>query len=78
MDARGKEKFVYQRYATPWEVLRELARAAPEGQSYLKPELSIQGLDQIANAHSDTESAQLMQEAKRKLFLSFRPHRKSA
>ena len=77
-DARGKEKFVYRRYATPWETLRELVCALPEGQSYLKQELSIESLDRIANSHSDTESARLMQQAKCKLFLGFRQERKSA
>ena len=78
VDERGKEKYVYRRYATPWETLRELSRALPEASSYLKPELSIQSLDRIAAAHSDTESARGMQEAKRKLFLTFRQERKSA
>jgi transposase InsO family protein len=78
VDERGKEKYVYRRYATPWETLRELSRALPKASSYLKPELSIQSLDRIAAAHSDTESARGMQEAKRKLFLTFRQERKSA
>jgi hypothetical protein len=58
--------------------LRELSAALPEGHSDLKPGLSIAALDQIAQAHSDTESARRMQEAKRKLFLGFRQERKSA
>jgi transposase InsO family protein len=78
VDERGKEKYVYRRYATPWETLRELSRALPKANSYLKPELSIQSLDRIAAAHSDTESARGMQEAKRKLFLTLRQERKSA
>jgi transposase InsO family protein len=77
-DARGKEKFVYRHYATPWETLRALSQALPEGQSHLKPELSIEKLDRMADQHSDTESARRMQEAKRKLFLGFRQERKSA
>lgn len=77
-DAKGKEKFVYRRYATPWETLRQLSQALPEGQSYLKPPLSIESLDRIANQHSDTESARRMQQAKCKLFLGFRQERKSA
>ena len=77
-DARGKEKFVYRRYATPWETLRELSQALPEGSSYLKSECSIESLNRIANAHSDTESARRMQEAKCKLFLGFRQERKRA
>ncbi len=79
IDPRGKEKFVYKRYATPWEVLRELERGLPEGQrSYLEPALSIPALDRIANAHSDTAAAQLMQAAKQKLFLGFQQERKTA
>jgi transposase InsO family protein len=77
-DAEGQEKYVYRRYATPWEVLRELSQALPDGQSYLKQNLTIEALDQVAKAHSDTESARRMQEAKRKLFLGFRQERKSA
>jgi hypothetical protein len=78
VDSRGKQKFVYRRYATPWEVLRELLRALPEGQSYLKPALSIPALDQLAQAHSDTAAARGMQQAKRRLFLGFRQERRSA
>ena len=78
MDHRGKEKFVYKRYATPWETLRTLEQALPLGQSYLKPTVSIEGLDRIAKACSDTEAATRMQEAKRKLFLGFQQKRKSA
>ena len=77
-DPRGKEKFIYKRYATPWETLRTLEQALPPGQSYLKPAVSVPELDRIAQAHSDTEAARRMQEAKRKLFLGFRPERKSA
>ena len=78
VDERGKEKYVYRRYATPWETLRELSRALPEASSYLKPEFSIQSLDRIAKLLSDTECARQMQEAKRKLFLGFRQERRSA
>ncbi len=78
-DSRGKEKFVYKRYATPWETLRQLERGVSAGTpGYLKPLLSIVGLDLIANAHSDTAAAQRMQAAKRKLFLGFQRERKSA
>lgn len=79
VDARGKETFVYKRYATPWEVLRELERGLTEGQpSYLKSTGSIAALDLIAKAHSDTAAAQLMQAAKQKLFLGFGQARKTA
>jgi transposase InsO family protein len=78
VDKRGKEKYLYRRYATPWETLRQLSCAVPGAPGYLKPGLSIPSLDQIANTLSDTESARSMQEAKRKLFLTFRQERKSA
>jgi hypothetical protein len=73
----GQEKFVYRRYATPWETLRDLV-SSPEATACLKPELSIQSLDCMARAQSDTEAAQSMQEAKRKLFLTLYQERKSA
>ncbi len=78
MDERGKEKYGYRRYATPWETLRELACAVPEPPAFLRPEFSLQKLDQMANRHSDTECARSMQEAKGKLFSGFRQERKSA
>ncbi len=73
-DAKGKQKRIYRRYATPWEVLRQL----PEAQSYLKSGQSLEGLERSAKAESDTESARKMQEAKRKLFASFQTDRRSA
>lgn len=76
-EANGKERFVYRRYATPWETLRGLV-SAPEAQTRLKPELSIESLDRMASQQSDTESARSMQEAKRKLFLTLYLERKSA
>ena len=78
VDERGKETYVYQRYATPWETLRALSCAAPEQPAYLRPECSLQSLDRMAKTHSDTECAKSMQEAKRKLFSGFRQERKSA
>ncbi len=78
VDEHGKEKYVYRRYATPWETLRALCGAAREGEAYLKGEFSVQRLDRIAQTQSDTESAKQMQEAKRQLFLGFREERKSA
>jgi transposase InsO family protein len=78
IDAHGKEKFVYRRYATPWENLRERATALPKGESYLKPAFRLEALDQLAQTHSDTEAARRMQHAKQKLFLGFRLDRKQA
>jgi len=69
---------VYRHYATPWEILRKLSQALPAGHSYLKPEFTLQALDQFVKTHSDTESARSMQAAKQKLFLGFRQERQSA
>ena len=78
MDARRKAKYVYRRYLTPCEKLREVLASLPEPQRELKPGLRIEALEQMAQAHSDTESARRMQQAKRKLFLGFRQARRSA
>jgi hypothetical protein len=43
----------------------------------LKPDITIEGLEQRARAHSDTEAARKMQQAKRELFASLR-QKKSA
>ena len=63
-DQRGKTRRIYKWYATPWEILRRL----PGLPGYLKPDLTIDQLDGIAAAKSDTQAAVAMQEAKRKLF----------
>ena len=68
VNAKGKEKRVYRWYATPWEILRQL----PDVASHLKAEVTIGQLDQQAQAKSDTQAAAEMQEAKCKLFTSFR------
>jgi len=73
VNAKGKEKRAYRWYATPWEILRQL----PDVASHLKTELTIAQLDQRAQSKSDTQAAEEMQEAKRKLFISFH-HRRSA
>lgn len=67
VNAKGKEKRVYRWYATPWEILRQL----PDVASHLKAEVTIATLDQQAQNKSDTQAAEEMQEAKRKLFGSF-------
>jgi transposase InsO family protein len=67
-DAKGKVKRKYRWYATPWEILRQLPGIA----GYLKKDITIQDLEQLARAKSDTQAATEMQEAKRKLFLNFR------
>lgn len=64
VNAKGKEKRAYRWYATPWEILRQL----PDVASHLKAGVTIVQLDQQAQAKSDTQAAEAMQEAKGKLF----------
>src|SRR5207247_9447386 len=63
-NAKGKVKRVYRWYATPWEILRQL----PDLAGHLQPGIMESDLERMAKAHSDTEAARQMQEAKRKLF----------
>ena len=78
LDARGKATYVYRRYLTPLEKLREALANLPQPQRELKPGVRLEALEQLAQAHSDTESARRMQQAKRKLFLGFRQDRRTA
>ena len=71
ISAKGKRKRVYRWYATPWEMLRRLPGIA----SYLKPDVTIAALDEQAGRLSDTQAAEQMQAAKRKLFTSFHQRR---
>jgi transposase InsO family protein len=73
-DAQGKQKRVYRRYATPWEVFQRL----PDAATYRKPGQSLQALDRIAQTESDTEAARGMQQAKQKLFASFQSEKRRA
>ena len=68
---KGRRRRVYRWYATPWEVLRQLPGVA----GYLKPGLTIDAVNAVARAQTDTESARNMQEARRKLFASFQQRR---
>ena len=65
LDARGKRQRRYpaQDYATPYEKLKSL----PEAEQYLKPEVSLARLEQIAFQMSDTAAATKMGIAKAKL-----------
>ena len=66
-DAKGKQKRVYRHYQTPWETFQKLPQAA----GYLKPGQTMQALQRIAKAESDTAAARRMQQAKQKLFARF-------
>ena len=69
VDAKGRKRCFYRRYQTPLETLLALPEPAP----YLRPGLTVAALQRIAAAVSDTEAAQRMQQAKRKLFEQLRP-----
>jgi transposase InsO family protein len=71
VNAKGKQKRVYRWYATPWEILRQL----PDVASHLNADVTIAKLDQQAKVKSDTQAAEQMQAAKRKLFTGFTERR---
>jgi len=64
--SNGKRRRIYQRWATPWELFREL----PECESFLRPGVTLAELERFAQRQSDTEAALAMQRAKRQLFVS--------
>ena len=69
VDAKGRQQRRYRQYQTPLETFLALDHAA----QYLRPGLSLASLRRVAAAVSDTEAAQRMQAAKRKLFAQIRP-----
>lgn len=69
--ANGKRRRVYLRWATPFELFREL----PGCENHLRPDITLAELDRFAQIQSDTEAALAMQSAKRKLFQSFQSKR---
>ncbi len=71
-NAKGKEQktYPYTSMMTPFEKLRSL----PNVEHYLKPEISLEELDDYARRMTDNEAAQAMQDARQKLFgLIFKP-----
>jgi transposase InsO family protein len=69
VDAKGRQRRSYRRYQTPLETLLAL----PNPAQYLRDGLTVATLQRIAAVRSDTEAAQQMQHAKRRLFEQFRP-----
>jgi transposase InsO family protein len=65
--AHGKRRRIYERWATPFESLRELPRC----ENFLRPGITLADLDRFAQAQTDTEAALAMQRAKRELFADF-------
>jgi hypothetical protein len=65
--AKGKQRRIYRWYATPWEILRQL----PDLARYMKPDVTVEGMNQRAATESDTASVRRMQKEKQKLFATF-------
>jgi transposase InsO family protein len=65
--ANGKRLRLYERWATPFELFREL----PSCEGFLRPGITLAELERFAQTQSDTEAALAMQSAKRKLFKGF-------
>ena len=73
-DKKGKQRRVYRKFETPWEVFRQLSGAS----KYLKSGQTLRALDQFAKSESDTSAARRMQDAKHKLLSAVEPARRSA
>ena len=73
-DAKGQQKRIYKRYATPWEVFRKLPKAA----KFLRRGQTMTALKAEALRGSDTEAAARMQQAKHELFRRFYPEARPA
>jgi len=63
-DKKGKQKKVYNLYQTPYEALKGITGAG----QFLKPGISFEKLDKIAEEYSDNEFATIMEKEKQKLF----------
>jgi transposase InsO family protein len=65
-DAKGKQKkiYPYKRMMTPFEKLKSL----PDVEQYLKPEITLETLDEYAMQKSDNDAANCLQQARLKLF----------
>ena len=63
-DKKGKQKKVYNLYQTPYESSKKIIGAG----QFLKPGISFEKLDKIAEEYSDNEFATIMEKEKQKLF----------
>jgi transposase InsO family protein len=75
-DEKGKtrKKYRLKNMMTPYEKLKSLPNAA----TFLKPGITFEQLDKTATAHSDNESAQRVNDARKKLFQSINRRSKHA
>lgn len=74
-DKKGKERrrYPYRNMMTPYEKLKSL----PDAQSFLKPGITLESLDDIAHAITDNEAARRLNQARERLFraVSEREHK---
>jgi len=70
-DSRGKTIRAYKWYATPWEILRQ----TPGVGGCLKDDVTVEQMEKLAAADSDTVAATKMQKEKQKLFAGFEQRR---
>ena len=68
IDAKGRKRRLYKHWRTPLEKLLSLEQP----QQFLRPGLSVNALERIAAAMSDTEAATRMQRARSALFEQLR------
>ena len=64
VNEKGRRHRNYETYQTPYERLKSLKNAG----RYLREGVTFENLDKVAARKMDNESAQMMQEAKNKLF----------
>lgn len=76
IDPKGKRtrRYPYDLVMTPWEKLRSL----PDAAQYLKPGVTLEGLDAISREVSDNEAARRVKKARGKLFQLFNTTRNHA
>jgi len=65
-DKKGKERrrYPYKNMMTPYEKLKSL----PDAQSFLKPGITFESLDDIAHAITDNEAARRLNQARKRIF----------
>lgn len=73
IDIKGRQRrrYRYESMDTPFHKLRSL----PNAQTFLRPDISLQQLDQIAMAMTDNQAAQLLTSERQKLFAMIQKHR---
>jgi transposase InsO family protein len=76
IDAKGKIRkwYPHDQIMTPWERLQTILTY----ETYLKPGVTVQSLQQHAHAMSDNDAARKVQQARKRLFQSFNRRSKTA